>query len=113
MARKPLEGEVRENHTRRVCAELTATGQRLGIDATRICTETQPEPEEPEGPYSVQIDVPGCDHCAAGRQYSAVFHDGQPDELAESTSYDDYDFACEIQDMLNAAYLKGVASVKI
>lgn len=62
------------------------------------------------GPYTVDTAVTGCSHCGAGKTYDVVFRKGKSDEIAESITYEDYDEACDMADMLNDAYQRGYKS---
>lgn len=55
------------------------------------------------GPYRLEIEKNGCDHCGSGKTWDVV----DPDGVAGGTSYGDRDEAEELAGWLNEAYARG------
>lgn len=52
----------------------------------------------------------GCENCGAGEEYDVVFDNEGPQEMAESTSWEDEEFVDDLVGMLNHAYARGLAA---
>ena len=89
------------------------------LETAYVKEDRQPEqpqrilPAKPDAaveaePYRVEAEKAGCEHCGAGGMWGVCF---TPEDCFESTFFENKETAQEVADMLNSAYLKGVAAV--
>jgi hypothetical protein len=61
--------------------------------------------ETGRGPYHVEVETVGCEHCAGGRQWTVV----DPDDVAISMSFELEEDADDIAVFMNIAYEAGAS----